>query len=313
MLITVRGIMELIKRISLCLIAVMISVSAIAQEKRINFQQKLMLQEQEERKQLEQMIESLSDEEYQSYLNDQLSQAMKTSGINKATVIVDVTDMQSSTTALKRSSEISLGAMKLKSLMTQAPLVKSTNADAPNMDMTITNKQWAFSNKAGSRQFEQVNVELGGGAIGTLLNSSDVKDIFITTGSQYGTKYSAINTELGRFYPPLVAKVYDDEFLRKGYLEDILTVLEKKKVMRINVTLNGYPKEKFLSQEGYFLSDKEYAEGKLLTDEVLSDLDPRDYEVRSKNPFGFSIVAGKEVVNQLSKDNRVDMISEPIR
>ena len=300
----VRGTMELAKKISLCLVAVMICSSVIAQDKRLNFQQKLMLQEKQERKQLEQMIESLSDEEYRSYLTSQLSQAMKAAGTNKATVIVDVTDMQSAKTALKSSSEISLGAIKLKSLMVQAPLAKSDRSDIPNANMTIKNKQWEFSNKAGTKQFEQLNVELGGGALNTLLNSAGVKDIFITTGSQYGTKYSAINTELGRFYPPVAAKTYDDDFLRKGYLEDLLTVLEQEKVLRINVILKGDPKTDFLSDEDYF-------KGEQLTEEVLSDLNPDDYEIRSKNPYGFVIVAGKKVVEQLSKDNRVDIISEP--
>jgi hypothetical protein len=290
MLVNVRGTMELVKRISLCLVAVMISSSVIAQEKRVNFQQKLMLQEQEERKELELMIESLSDEEYRSYLNSQLSQAMKAAGMNKATIIVDVTDMQSATTALKGSSEISLGAMKLKSLMAQAPLAKSNRADVPNAGMNIANKQWEFSNKAGSQQFEQLNVELGGVALETLLNSTGVKDIFITTGSQYGTKYSAINTELGRFYPPVVAKTYDDVFLRKGYLDDLLAVLEQEKVLRINVILKGDPKTDFLSDEDYF-------KGEQLTEEVLSDLNPDDYEIRSKNPYGFVIVAGKKLSN----------------
>jgi hypothetical protein len=303
MLVKVRGTMELAKRISLCLVAVMISFSVIAQEKRVNFYQKLMLQEKQEREELEQMIESLSDEEYRSYLNRQLSQVMKAAGTNIATVIVDVTDMQSATTALKGSSEISLGAMKLKSLMAQAPLAKSNLADVPNAGMNIANKQWEFSNKAGSKQFEQLNIELGGSALDTLLNSAGVKDIFITTGSQYGTKYSAINTELGRFYPPIVAKAYDREFLRKGHLKDILTVLEQNKTMRINVTLKGYP-------ETDFLSDEDYIKGEQLTEEVLSDLNPRDYDVGSKNPYGFYIVAGKKVVKQLSKDTRVDMISE---
>ncbi len=295
--------MELVKRIALCLIGVAISFSVVAQEKRVNFQQKLMLQEKQEREQVKQMIESLSDEDYRSYLNGRLSQLMKSAATNRATVIVDVTDMQTSTTALKKSSEVLLGAMKLKSIMAQEPLAKNKRAGNPNFDMTITNKQWEFSNKAGSQQFEQLNIELGGGAAETLLNNADVKDVFITTGSQFGSKYSAINTELGRFYPPVVAKTYDEDFLRKGYLEDLLIALEQKKVMRINVTLKGDPKTDTLS-------DEDYIKGEQLTEEVLSDLNLDDYKVRSKGPYGFFIVGGKKVVEQLSQDYRVDMISE---
>ena len=136
-----------------------------------------------------------------------------------------------------------------------------------------------------------------------MLSNVDVKDIFITTGSEYGTKYSSINTELGRFYPPVVAKKYDEDFLRKGYLEDLLIVLEQQTVARINVTLKGAPKTDFLS-------DQDYVKGQQLTEEVLSDLNPNDYEVRSKGPYGFFIVAGKKIVEQLSEDDRVNMVSE---
>ena len=140
-----RGNMELVKWISLFFIAVTISFNAMAQDERLNFQQRLLLQEKEERKQLEKMIESLSDEDYRSYLNSQLHSTMNATGINSATIIVDVTDMQSSTTALKTSSEISPGAIKLKLLMAQKSSVKNNRPDIPNAHMTVVSKQWAFS------------------------------------------------------------------------------------------------------------------------------------------------------------------------
>jgi len=300
-----RGVMDFIKRISFCCIGIAMSFGVIAEEQRVNFEERLRLQEKQERQELDKMIESVSDDEYRSYLNTQLSKAMKSSGTNTATVIVDITDMQSSQTALKRSSEISLGAMKLKSLMAKAPSAKSNSDDSLSTDMTITNKEWEFSNEAGSQQFEQLNIELGGGAVETLLRSTDIKDIFITTGSQYGTKYSAINTELGRFYPPVVAKEYDQDFLRKGYLNDLLVVLETSETVLISVTLNGYP-------ETSFLSDQDYVRGYQLTDEVLSTLNPDDYTLLSKSAFGFTIEASKVAVEQLSKDDRTDFISEEV-
>jgi hypothetical protein len=303
MFVKTRGTMELARRISLCFIGVMISFSVIAQDQRATFSEKLRLQEKLEREQLEQMIETASAAEYRLYLRDQLSLAMKSAGTNTATVIIDVTDMQSATTALKRSGDISLGAMKLISLMAQAPLAKHNSVDTSNTDLTITNKQWEFSNDAGNQQFEQVNVELGNVAIETLLNSSDVKDVFITSGSQYGSKYSAINTELGRFYPPVVAKVYDEEFLREGYLNELMVVFDSQKTALVSVTLRGYP-------DTSLSSDYDNRRDNQVADEVLSTLNPDDYELESKAAFCFLIQANKIAVEQLSKDDRVDMISE---
>lgn len=295
--------MDLIKWISVCLAGLMIGFSAAAQDKKLSFYEKLQVQERLERQNLEKMIESVSDQEYQSYLNDQLSKTMKTSGNSKATVIVDVTDMQSAKTALKQSEAVSLGAMKLKSIMAQARVSKSYGTGALNMKMTIVNKQWEFSNKTKTQQFEQVNVELGGGAISMLLRSADVKDIFVVADTGFGTEFSAINTELGRFYPPVTAKVYDKDFLREGYLKELMTTLGNQDTASMSVTLKGYP-------EVGFLSDQDYERGYQIVDEVLSSLVIGEYELLSKSAFGFSLEAGADVVDQLREDDRVDMISE---
>lgn len=292
--------MELRNKIIIMWVFTGLTFVVYAQGNRITFTEKLRIQEDVKRSNLVKAVDTLPDDEYRSHLKERILRSCAESKKCSLSVIVDVSKNENGLVE-KFTPGSSAGAQRLKSIFYENNKNEQYNEKIKSDFFSIKGKQWTFSNKNKDRQYEKVDIDLSSEYLSLLLSSPYVKDIKLFESSE--NSFFTVNNENGRFYPNQNFHVeYSDDFLKKGYFDELMVSYEATDTLKVFVKLKGEPEVLGL------VKPEVRMQGIDLVEAYISELSID--KVVEKGSFYFVFEANRERAIELFKDDRVKILND---
>jgi len=298
--------MKAIGKYLLIIFCLSLAAGVAAQDKRLTFMEKLRIQEEEERAELEHMVETASDLEYSAYSERRLLNSFDGADMKTASVIIGIStadkkDAQPSAASSKKS----VGVIKLERILELSKNSQASPASSQPISINNAHKESTFEGKSGE-QFEQVKVSLNSATAMMLIKNSAISDILVAGDNPQRNTFTTVNTDNGRFYPTSAPKKYDDVFLKKGYFDELIESFEKKDRLIVFVGLKGEP------QDSSYISSDSQRQGHDKVDAFLSGLDASQYKLVDKGPYFFVVETDKNTAETLFNDDRVRTVNDSL-